>query len=157
MSFGMRYEGTLTVSKKLRRLASNAESQEKVWPKVGSYLSRAIQRQFITEGAYFNTPWKPLKPNYRKWKMQQGLSRKILRQTGMMMRTFTGRPMDIEEYYPHEAVFGSSNPKAAWHHYGTRRNGKRVNPPRKIVSLPRFVKEDVKQLIADHLMEGVTR
>lgn len=104
------------VQARISGMSARAENAEAVWPRVGSYLSRQINRQFVTEGAHFGRPWKPLQPSYRLWKIRHGYSRKILVQTGQMRESFTKRPMSIEIYRKDSATFGSSNPKAGWHH-----------------------------------------
>lgn len=143
--------GDRDVSRKIRAYGTRAEDVSKAWPRVGSYLSRAVRQQFVTEGVRFGKPWKPVKPAYRLWKIRNGLSRKTLVATGAMRQSFVGRPMDIEEYRGNTAVFGSSDPKAVWHHYGTRRDGKRVNPARPILVITNDVAKDVRQILADHI------
>lgn len=141
------------VARHLRGVGNRAQNVLPVWPKVGNYLSSRVQRQFLSNGAQFNTPWKPLKPEYRLWKMRNGFGNKTLIMSGEMKRSFTGRPMDIELYSPQSATFGSSNQKAVWQHYGTRRNGKRVIPPRKILVLTREVRADIKDIVGRYILK----
>lgn len=145
-----------TSSKQLQSLGARARDVSPAWPKVGAYLSSAVRKQFVSEGAYFGKPWRPLRPEYRRWKIRQGLNRKILVATGAMRKEFTGRPMDLEDYGPKSATFGSNNPRALWHHYGTRHNGKRVNPPRPILVTTQQVRSDVKQILHDWIKDGAS-
>lgn len=146
-------KGDAQVARRFRTLAKNAEDVSPAWPRVGAYLSRTINQQFVTEGKRLGTPWRPVKPAYRLWKIRSGFSRKTLRQTGKMMKTFTGRPMDIEHYEGNSATFGSSDIKATWHHHGTRRNGERVNPPRPIFKTTPDVKRDVRDILLKQIMK----
>lgn len=134
--------------KKIRLVQRRVQNPSGVWPKVGQYLSYTANRQFVTEGVYLTGKrWAPLKPDYRLRKLRAGLGRKILVGSGDMKRSLTSRPMDIEIYAGSEATFGSSDPKVIWHHHGTHRNGKRVNPPRPIMPFNREVKKDVAEIL----------
>jgi phage virion morphogenesis protein len=148
---GITVSGTRGVKQRIRGIKVRASNAERAWPSVGAYLSRTANKQFTTEGAYLGKPWKPLKPSYRLWKIRNGYSRKILVQTGDMKRSFTKRPMAVEEYAPGFAIFGSDNQKAVWHHNGTRRNGKRVNPPRPILYVTPQVRKDIRDILAKHV------
>lgn len=141
----------------IKVIRGRAEDVSRVWPSVGQYLSREVRKQFVTEGAHFGTPWKPLKPAYRLWKIRNGFSRKILRRTGELLQSFTGRPMDIERYQRQEARFGSDLDKARWHNFGTKRNGKRVNPPRPILKVTPAVRREVKNIVQDWITKGRVR
>lgn len=144
--------GDKDVSRKIRAYGKRAENiPPRVWQRVGAYMSRVSRQQFTSEGARLGRKWKPLKPEYRLWKIRSGFNRKILVQTGAMRQGFTGRPMDIEEYHKNSATFGSSNQKAIWHHYGTRRNGEQVNPPRPILVVTPEIAKDVRDILADHV------
>lgn len=135
----------------LTGLSTRAQDISPVWPKVGQFLSRVSRQQFATEGAFLGTPWKPLKPEYKVWKRRNGFGGKILVQTGSMKAGLVGRPMNIEQYFGNTAYFGTDDPKATWHHYGTHRDGKRVNPPRKIIRSTPYVKREVKSIINNYL------
>lgn len=154
MGARMTIRGEEGVSRRFRGIADNAEDVSRAWPRVGAYLSREVQRQFQTNGANFGTPWKPLKPEYKLWKLRNGFGNRTLVKSGAMKKTFTGRPMDIEEYGPKSARFGSNDQKAIWQHYGTHRNGKRAIPPRKILVVTRRVRSDVKDIVKDHILGG---
>lgn len=145
------------VAADIKVIRNRVEDVSPAWPSVGQYLSRSVRKQFVTEGSHFGTPWKPLKPFYRLWKVRNGFSRKILRRSGELMQSFTGRPMDIERYGRQEARFGSDLDKAKWHHGGTKRNGRRVNPPRPILKVTRDVQRDVKEIIENWIRKGRVR
>jgi phage virion morphogenesis protein len=140
----------LRVNKIRKRVQDPSDA---VWRQVGSYLSKQVDRQFITEGAHLGpSPWQPLKPAYRMWKIRHGYSRKILVQTGELRRSFTSRPMGIEEYHGQYAIFGSDLQKAVWHQYGTERHGKRVNPPRPMLVVNPDVRRDIKDILTNYIV-----
>lgn len=122
-----------------------------MWPRVGRIISSNTRRQFSTRGAHFGTPWQPLKPEYLAWKLSRGYPRQILVMTGEMRGTVTGRPLDVEEYLGQKAIFGTSNQLAIWHHGGTRRNGKRVNPPRPILKATPGMADEIASVVADYI------
>jgi len=51
---------------------------------VENHFNRGVREQFDTEGQRFDTPWKPLQPDYRLWKIQHNYSGDILVKTGWM-------------------------------------------------------------------------
>lgn len=144
------------VTLQIDAMSKRTKNLTPVWKTVGSYLAMANRKQFATHGAYYGTPWKPLKPDYLQWKIKNGYSRKTLVQTGSMKASFTSRPMTIEKYYPKKAEFGSNHPLAKFHHNGTHRNGKRAIPPRKIMSKNKQVTKAVRSIIADYIVNGRT-
>lgn len=144
------------VSMEIEDMGKRANNLTPVWKSIGSYLSMANRKQFATNGAYYGTPWKPLKPEYLQWKIKSGYSKRTLVQTGAMKASFTSRPMSIEKYYPKRAEFGSSNRLAKFHQSGTRRNGKPAIPARPIMVKNRRVTKAVRQMISDYIINGRT-
>lgn len=154
MGASMTVSGDRAVSKRFKNIAKRASDVSPAWRGVGGYLSRMVAQQFASEGSRLGTPWRPLKPEYRLWKMQNGYSRKILVQTGRMKQSFTGRPMDIERYGPSDAVFGSNDMKAVWHHFGTHKDGKQVNPARPILVVTPEIRREVSQRVIKYIAKG---
>jgi phage gpG-like protein len=152
MGITMVAKSTGNVGLKLQEMAARAKNPQAAWVNVGSYLAAVNRRQFATQGAYLNgVPWKPLKPYYLQWKVKSGYSKRILMQSGAMRLSFTSRPMAVEVYSGSSARFGSDHPLAKYHQYGTKRNGKRVNPKRQIVKVTPKVRGDVKTILANHI------
>ncbi len=137
---------------RMKVISKRVQNPTPAWRKVGSYLAAANRKQFATEGAYYGKPWRPLKPDYLQWKIKSGYSRKTLVRTGAMRASFVSRPMDIEQYRGKTAVFGSDHPLAKFHHYGTQRNGKRVNPPRPIMVKTRKTVSDVTSIVQNYIV-----
>lgn len=140
------------VTAKVNGMVRRTQDASAAWPKVGAYLARTTRQQFATKGGRLGTPWQPLKPKYRLWKIKHGFNRNILVMTGDLRNSFVSRPMSIEEYKKTSAVFGSKDKKAVWHQYGTRRNGKRVNPPRVMLKATPEVRAEVKKIITRHIV-----
>lgn len=138
----------------VKRTAERAANPAPVWPSVGTYLSHANWKQFTSRGAYYGTPWKPLKPNYYRWKLKSGHGRTMLVLTGKMRTSFTARPMAIEVYSRHHAVFGSDDRLAIFHQFGTRRNGKRAIPARPMMVVTPKVRDDIADIIEQYVTTG---
>jgi phage virion morphogenesis protein len=139
---------------KIKAIASRADNLTPAWPKVGSYLSQANRKQFTSRGAYYGTPWKPLKPAYAQWKLRNGYGRRVLVLTGAMKISFISRPMSVERYYKQSAVFGSDNRLAPFHQYGTHRNGKPAIPARPIMKVTPKVAADIKAMLQEYVVNG---
>lgn len=133
--------------RRLRAMGRRIENPEPAWPRVGRFLSMVVRRQFATKGAYLNTPWKPLRPEYLLWKVANGYPKQTLVMDGTLRSTFVGRPMDVETYKGASATFGSNSDLAVWHQRGTYRNGKRVNPPRPMLVVNDHVAEEVTDIL----------
>lgn len=136
-------------------MARRADHPEAAWEEIGEMLSDAVENQFRTDGAWFGTPWAPLTPAYLARKLSRGFPRDILIATGEMKRTFTGRPMDVEIYRGKTATYGSNNQKAKWHHGGTKRNGRQVNPARPILKATPREARAAARIMLRHIMKGV--
>ena len=138
---------------KVTTMEKRIKNMNPMWAKVGSYLAQVNKRQFATEGAYLGKPWKPLKPEYRQWKVKNGYGgRKTLVQTGDMRASFVSRPMMIEVYGNHSASFGSGHRLAPFQQYATHRNGKRAIPPRPIIVANKKVARDIAQIVAEYVV-----
>lgn len=154
MSVKITVTGLHDAKQQLRGMSHRAQDLRPAWPKVGSYISQSNRKQFTSKGAYYGTPWKPLKPEYAAWKLHHGHGRRMLVVTGTMKMSFTSRPMSIEKYYRKKAVFGSDNRLAAYHQYGTRRNGKRAIPARPMMKATPKLKRDVAQIVLTYVVHG---
>ena len=143
---------TSAARRKVRGVRRRIENPEVVWPRVGRVIQKAVRKQFSSAGAYLGTPWRPLKPNYRVWKVANGYPRTILVMTGEMRGSFTSNPMNVQEMHGQTATFGSKNQKAIWHHGGTSRNGRQINPARPILWAHPLIRKDVKDVIEKYIV-----
>lgn len=142
------------IAKKIRRLDKNSNDLTVVWRRAGSRIARDNRRQFATKGAFQGTPWKPLAKSTLRQKLRAGGRRQMLRRTDALFKSFTGRPMGIEIYGPHEAHYGSPLQTAVWQQFGTHRNGKRHIPPRPIQKLNPVTKKEIVKMVVTHVMRG---
>jgi phage gpG-like protein len=141
-------KGLILFNRKLQKIAKKVQNPAGMWPLVGDEIADHVEMQFATQGAHFGRPWKPLTPEYVKWRGSAG---PILVRSGAMKNTLTGRPMDIERYFGSYAEFGSNDDKAVWHQFGTHRNGKRVNPPRPMLVVTPELREGVTEVMENWL------
>lgn len=137
--------------RRLRAMGARIDNPTPVWPRVGRMLSLAVRRQFLTRGSYMGTPWKPLKPDYRLWKVLNGYPWQTLVMRGDLRDSFVQRPMSVETYLGKSAVFGSDDRKVVWHQFGTFRNGKRVNPARPMLVLNGMIREEIVDIVRSYV------
>ena len=155
MSVEIRVEGgTNAARRRLNGVQRRVDYPDAAWKKVGAYLSREVRKQFMTRGANFGTPWRPLAPSTRAEKRRLGYPPAPLVRTGVMRRTFVGRPMQIEVYAGQVAFFGSASQVARWQHGGTFRNGRRHIPPRPILKVTPRVRKDIVRILDRHIKKG---
>lgn len=154
MSITVDASGLKKVKAKIRVMSKRVQNPSPAWKSVGSYIAASNRRQFATHGAYYGTPWKPLKPNYAQWKVRSGYGRKTLVRTGAMRASFVSRPMAIEKYYRNYAEFGSDYWLVKFHQNGTFRNGKRANPPRPMMKKTRKMTADVTSIVKEYVING---
>lgn len=143
------------VARELRKLDRNSLNLTTVWRRAGSRIARDNRRQFATKGSFQGTPWKPLAASTLKQKLRSGGRKAPLRKTDALFRSFTGRPMGIEQIGPHDAHFGSPLQTAVWQQNGTHRNGKRHIPPRPIQKLNPATKQEIIDMVLKHVLRGV--
>lgn len=146
-----------TVAALKRRLKRAGEIDfAKVGHRIGNIVARHVRRQFATKGVHFGTPWKPLKPATVKEKVSLGFPRNPLVRTGEMKMGVAQAPMDIEYFTKNTGTYGTGRQKAVWQHRGTRRNGRRVIPPRPILLVNEALERDVVAVIRKQAL-GVRR
>jgi hypothetical protein len=143
------------VARRIRKLDKNSLDLTTVWRRAGSRIARDNRRQFATKGAFQGTPWKPLARSTLRGKLRSGGRRQMLRKTDALFRSFTGRPMGIEIYGPHEAHYGSPLQTAVWQQNGTFMNGKRHIPPRPIQKLNATTRREIIDMVVTHVMRGI--
>ena len=143
-------EGSELVDRLMAQMADRTGDVSPIWPKVGDVVVDNMARQFDTEGAHFlGRQWSPLKPEYLAWKIRKGLDPRRLHATGDMRRSFTTRPMDVEEFYPDYAVFRSNDAKAPFHQSGTRNM-----PARRIFAMTEDFSDEITQVVARYIFEN---
>lgn len=144
----------LKVARNLRKMDKRSDNLIPVWRKLGSEVARNNRRQFATKGAFYDTPWKPLKPRTMKQKLAGGWPRAPLVRTSDLRSQFTSRPMQVEKYLAHHAEFGSDTALAGWQHEGTFRNGRRAIPPRVLIKVNADLRAKARKMVAQYVLSG---
>lgn len=143
------------VARDLKRLDKATLDLSTVWRRAGSRIARDNRRQYATKGAYQGTPWKPLAASTLKSKLRSGAPRGMLKRSGALFRSYTGRPMGIEIINRHDAHFGSPLQVARWQEEGTFMHGKRHIPPRPIQKLHPATRREIIQMVTRHVLRGL--
>lgn len=144
---GADVDGAFAVAQRLRAMGRRARNLTPVWPEVGDAVASTMRSQFDLEGRELGTRWAPLNPQYRAWKVAEGLNPQILVATGAMRQKFRSRPMNVERYSPTEATFGSRDRIAMFHQYGTRRM-----PARPILYATDPLRREIAVLLRRHIV-----
>lgn len=118
-----------------------------VWAAFGNVVAASTRLQFDTQGLSGGTPWEPLTPAYAAWKLAHVGPRPILVLYGGMRAGLTGRPMDIERYYPRHAIYGSDDEKVGFHQFGTQ-----YMPARPPLVVTTLMNNELARLTADHIV-----
>ena len=147
--------GTAAAKRRIDAIKVRTEYPDRAWQAVGRFLSREVDRQFITRGANFGTPWKPLSTRTLLQKRRLGFTGQPLVRTGAMKRSFM-YPAIIKNARGATATFGSDSDIAAYQHFGTFVKGKRHIPPRKIMKVTPKVREQVREILARYIIENET-
>lgn len=138
------------IADELQGLGKRAQDLRPAWMKVGKYISNQTYEQFRTNGAKHGTPWKPLTPEYAFRKRQAGFTGPILVRGGKLRRSFLWPDLILTNKKQY-AEFGSELDLAKWHQYGTRKDGKQVNPPRPMLVVTPLVRKRIARIIEDHI------
>lgn len=128
---------------------------KRAWEAVGRYMAREVNKQFMTKGANFGTPWKPLAASTVMQKRKAGYPLQPLVRTGDMKRTFA-YPRINQNVRGSMAVFGSDDAIALFQHGGTKMNGKRHIPKRPILKVTPKMTRDVKKILEGYIKGGTT-
>lgn len=96
-------EGEKQISRTLTRIGNQVTNWKPAMEAAVRRLKvEASQTAFATQGASLGEPWKPLSPEYARWKEKRYPGRGILVRTGKMQRSFQTRagPLEGEIWNP---------------------------------------------------------
>lgn len=141
--------GLSAAARRVAEIGRRSRDLRPAWPSVGDFMARTAAEQFATGGARLGKPWAPLSPPYLRWKIKHGFDPRILIQTGEMRDSYVSRPMSVEDYRRKEASFGSDDPKAEFHQYGTRNM-----PARPVLFRTPEVDATVANVLAHYIATG---
>lgn len=114
--------------KSIEAMRRRAQDVSPAWDALLEWFVAQNFRQFISAGARYHTPWKPLNPEYRERKVKQGHARDILIRTGRLAHSLTLRPLGHEHITGREVSAGTNVPYAKFHQYGAPRAGLPARP-----------------------------
>lgn len=141
--------------RKLREIKVRAEYPDRAWQAVGRYLAREVDKQFLTRGGNFGTPWKPLATSTIIQKRRQGYMGQPLVRTGAMKRGFL-YPAIVKDARGSTASFGSDSDIASYQHHGTKMNGRQHIPARKIMKVTPKMRHDVRDILSNYITKDKT-
>jgi len=101
----------------LTGMKARARDLRPAWSEIAERLQRSFMRQFQRGG---DPTWQPLTPSTikRRRRGPGAGSPKVLRDTGLLMRSWGGGPGKIKEAKPHELTVGTRVSYAAAHQFG---------------------------------------
>lgn len=140
------------LARSLVQVSDRAQDLRPAWLKVGKYISSQTYEQFRSAGKKHGTPWKPLTREYAFRKRAAGFSGGILVRKGGLRRSFLWPDLILTNKKAY-AEFGSELDTAKWHQYGTRKDGKQINPPRPMLVVTPLVRRRIARLVAEHIVE----
>jgi len=138
---------------RIHEIKIRTEYPDRAWQAVGRYMAREVDKQFVTRGANFGTPWKPLATSTLIQKRKAGFTAQPLVRTGAMKRGFM-YPAIIKNARGSSATFGGGGKVAGYQHFGTKRNGRQHIPARKILKVTPAMRREVKTILARYVIEN---
>lgn len=140
--------GEQQLSRTLLRWADHVEDLRPAWDAIVDDFLEIEERQFDSEGRHGSGGWDPLSPDYAAWKLAQVGPKPILEFTGDLRRSLTDGP-EVRILEHSWAVFGSADPKGAYHQQGTDRMPRR--PP---VDLTEAERRRWVKMVQRYIVEG---
>lgn len=125
--------GDRVIDRRLLRVAHNASDLSDAFDEILDAFETWTGRQFETQGGEFGTRWDPLTDDTVAQKEREGVAEpaQALIRTGALFLSLQGGPGGIRDVGREEAVWGTRNPDAMWHH-GRRRSSENPVPRRPI-------------------------
>lgn len=112
---------------------------------------RQIERMQFESAGGRATGWQPLSPRYAAYKARRYPGQPLMVATGDLRSSLTGHTSDtIEEIEPLQLTLGTRDPKAIFHHRGTRRG----LPKRPLIELTEPDKRRWTNYIHRHLVDS---
>ncbi|HEX5782342.1 MAG TPA: phage virion morphogenesis protein [Solirubrobacteraceae bacterium] len=133
----------------LRAMRRRALDMSPALRDVGDLLRLHFKAQFATEGAQGGKKWAPLTPKYAAWKLKRVGPQPILQFSGDLVKSFTSKPMAVEEVGPREARFGSDVRYAVFHQFGAPRANLVARPP---IVVTHGLQAEVNRLLIEHIV-----
>ena len=106
---------------------------------------------FMTNGSVVGG-WRPLSPDYLRWKQRKKPGSPTLVFNARMMESLTRRPFGVEQIGRRSLRIGSDVHYAEFHQTGTRNM-----PARKVLVMPESLIKTMKHDLADYIVNGRLR
>lgn len=128
--------GARTAAFHLRTVSAQLLDLSHAFEEIGSFYRGQIRTQFASRGALIGVsgPWEPLAYETTYYKKEH--KGQPLVYSGELLNSWTNRmdPYNVTDIAPQKAQFGTSNPLAHFHQFGTSgKDEKRHIPPRPVV------------------------
>lgn len=147
MGMEFNHSAAKRVNRRIEAIAFNVENTDPLWQKIEAILVRHEREQWISKGGHFGTPWDQLDAKYAAWKKTHAPNSAMVL-TGELLKSFTGDgKYAIDERTQSTFRFGSKDPVAHLHQYGSPQG---QNPKRPLMRLPMKVRQEVIDAIRDH-------
>jgi phage gpG-like protein len=142
------------VADRIRRMRDRARDITPAWMAVVEWFAEQNAAQFVTRGARYRTPWRPLAPSTLQEKARLGYPPDPLVRTGALRTSLTVRPLGVEHVTPREMAAGTTTRYARFHQRGTRHG----LPARPLFSAGQIRREQaVTTAIRNWIIDGEAR
>lgn len=154
MNFSFTVEGKTILNRSFSRLGERLSDLRPIWDKVQRTFWDIEASQFKSEGAKgASGKWKPLSRPYAKRKAQRYGSQPILRATGRMEKSLTGKTSDTVLIKEAQSFgIGTSLDYAPFH----QRGGKNL-PKRPVIDFSEGSKRDLQKGIQRDILDEIKR
>lgn len=146
---GVHVQGDEELLAALKAMRRRALDMSPAFRDIGDLLRLHLGAQFATEGLQGGSRWQPLRPKYAAWKLRKVGPKPILQFSGDLLRSFTSKPMAVEEISAREARFGSNVRYAVFHQLGAPRANLVARPP---IVVTRGLQAEVNRLLTEHIV-----
>jgi hypothetical protein len=113
--------------RKLADMSLRAQNVAPAWDVFLDWFTDGNRKQFGSQGRYWRTPWRELRPRTVAQKRRDGWTGDILVREGELRRAVSDRPMQLERLGAHDMSAGTRLHYAGYHHRGAPR----ANIPRR--------------------------
>lgn len=131
----------------LRAMRERLRDLRPAWRAVLTYLRGATKDQFRTEGGRGGARWKPLNPQYEKFKKVQYPGQPILRASDKLFGSLMDKTRDsILATTKTELRYGTRRPYGRYHQKGLGRN-----PRRQFLVVTEADRRNIKAIVREYL------
>lgn len=142
--------GDHQVERTLLRAAGRTDDMSDGLSLVADHFLDSEERQFASQGGYASGGWAPLAPSTLAGKRRAGQDQRILHAEGDLRASLTRRGGDhLEEVTDSSLVFGTTDPKAKFHQFGTS-----TMPRRRPVELTEGDRREAVRILQRSIVEG---